>query len=34
MELALTFGSLGDILAICELALELRRALGLGGSAK
>lgn len=39
MEVGLTFGSLGDIIAICTLALQLSRALGLGcnaagGSAK
>ncbi len=39
MEVALTFGSLGDIIAICQLAVQLSRALGLGctavgGSAK
>jgi hypothetical protein len=38
MEVALTFGSLGDIIAICQLALQLKRALGnsvtIGESAK
>ncbi|KAK4157476.1 hypothetical protein C8A00DRAFT_40188 [Chaetomidium leptoderma] len=39
MEAALTFGSLGDIIAICQLAVQLSRALALGckavgGSAK
>lgn len=39
MELALTFGSLGDIIAICQIALQLGRALstsrdGASGSAK
>ncbi|KAG7287105.1 hypothetical protein NEMBOFW57_006610 [Staphylotrichum longicolle] len=39
MELALTFGSLGDIIAICQLCVQLSRALGSGcqavaGSAK
>lgn len=39
MEVALTFGSLGDIIAVCQLCVQLSRALGLGckaagGSAK
>lgn len=39
MEVGLTFGSLGDIIAICQLSVQLSRALGLGcraagGSAK
>jgi hypothetical protein len=38
-EVGLTFGSLGDIIAICQLSVQLGRALGLGckaagGSAK
>lgn len=28
MEVALTFGSVGDIIAICQLAMQLRQALG------
>ncbi|KAK8030024.1 hypothetical protein PG993_011315 [Apiospora rasikravindrae] len=39
MEVALTFGSVGDIVAICQIAIHLSRALGVGcaeasGSAK
>ncbi|KAK8062324.1 hypothetical protein PG997_014421 [Apiospora hydei] len=39
MEVALTFGSVGDIIAICQIAIQLSRALGVGcaeasGSAK
>ncbi|WAO95610.1 Stress-response A/B barrel domain-containing protein [Fusarium falciforme] len=30
MEVALTFGSLGDIIAICQVAVQLRRAIGVG----
>ncbi|SPQ23306.1 da148293-8f97-42f1-93ff-fcc8079fafbe [Thermothielavioides terrestris] len=33
MEVALTFGSLGDIIAICQLCVQLSRALGLGRKA-
>ena len=28
MEVALTFGSVGDIIAVCQLAVKLSRALG------
>ncbi|KAJ3521381.1 hypothetical protein NM208_g13315 [Fusarium decemcellulare] len=31
MEVALTFGSLGDIIALCQLAVQLGRAVGVGG---
>jgi hypothetical protein len=39
MEVALTFGSLGDIIAVCQMSIQLGRALGVGcggagGSAK
>lgn len=36
MEVALTFGSLGDIIAVCQLAIKLGRAIGESqyGSAK
>jgi hypothetical protein len=39
MEVALTFGSVGDIIAVCQLCVLLGRAIGLGckavsGSAK
>ncbi|RYP69338.1 hypothetical protein DL771_006148 [Monosporascus sp. 5C6A] len=39
MEVALTFGSLGDIIAVCQIAIQLGKALGVGyagvsGSAK
>ncbi|RSL41160.1 hypothetical protein CEP53_012924 [Fusarium sp. AF-6] len=30
MEVALTFGSLGDIIAICQVAVQLGRAIGIG----
>ncbi|KAK0731893.1 hypothetical protein B0H67DRAFT_654855 [Lasiosphaeris hirsuta] len=30
MEVALTFGSLGDIIAVCQIAIQLGRALGAG----
>lgn len=30
MELALTFGSLGDIIQLCQLAIQLGRAVGVG----
>jgi hypothetical protein len=30
MEVALTFGSLGDIIAICQVAVQLGRAIGVG----
>ncbi|UPK95737.1 hypothetical protein LCI18_006672 [Fusarium solani-melongenae] len=30
MEVALTFGSLGDIIAICQVAIQLGRAIGVG----
>lgn len=30
MELALTFGSVGDIIQLCQLAIQLRRAIGAG----
>ncbi len=30
MEVALTFGSLGDIIALCQLAVRLGRAVGVG----
>lgn len=33
MEVALTFGSLGDIIAICEVAVKLGRAIGVGSRA-
>jgi len=33
MEFALTFGGLGDIIAVCQLAIRLGRALGVGCSA-
>lgn len=33
MEVALTFGSLGDIIALCQLAIQLGRAVGVGGVA-
>ncbi|KAF5010875.1 hypothetical protein FDECE_2982 [Fusarium decemcellulare] len=31
MEVALTFGSVGDIIALCQLAAQLGRAVGVGG---
>lgn len=30
MEVALTFGSLGDIIQLCQLAIQLGRAVGVG----
>jgi hypothetical protein len=30
MEVALTFGSLGDIIQLCQLAIQLSRAVGVG----
>ncbi|KAK9794209.1 hypothetical protein SCARD494_05786 [Seiridium cardinale] len=30
MEFAATFGSLGDIIAVCQLTIQLSRALGIG----
>ncbi|KAL6411861.1 hypothetical protein AUP68_04240 [Ilyonectria robusta] len=33
MEVALTFGSLGDIIAVCQLAIQLGRAIGVGSGA-
>lgn len=30
MEVALTFGSVGDIIQLCQLAIRLRRAIGAG----
>lgn len=30
MEVALTFGSLGDIVQVCQLAIQLGRAVGVG----
>ncbi|KAJ4179661.1 hypothetical protein NW755_012385 [Fusarium falciforme] len=30
MEVALTFGSLGDIIAICQVAVQLGRAIDVG----
>lgn len=30
MEVALTFGSLGDIIQLCQLAVQLGRAVGIG----
>jgi len=32
MEVALTFGSIGDIIAVCQLAIQLAKALGVDGS--
>lgn len=33
MEVALTFGSVGDIIQLCQLAIRLRRAIGAGCNA-
>lgn len=33
MEIALTFGSLGDIIQLCQLAIQLSRAIGVGCNA-
>lgn len=33
MEVALTFGSLGDIIQLCQLAIQLSRAIGVGCNA-
>lgn len=33
MEVALTFGSLGDIIQVCQLAIRLSRAVGVGKAA-
>lgn len=30
MEVALTFGSVGDIIQLCQLAIQLKRAIGAG----
>ncbi len=32
MEVGFTFGSLGEIIAICQIAIRLRKALGLGST--
>lgn len=33
MDIAFTFGSLGDIIQLCQLAIQLGRAVGIGGAA-
>ncbi len=32
MDFSLTFGSLGDIIAVCQLTIQLGRALGVGAA--